>query len=307
MTFNHYLDDVAAEKPPFLITPFTITVILEGTPYVVASSHPNHALLLEAIKEERWEDVDKLASVEDAVAEYIKEGNVTIENGVVYYVGGDGDIKEACEGYVVDRILQFMNEGLDPKPLMNFLGKVMQNGSFRVIRDLFTFLENRNMPLDQDGDFYGYKAIKNNWMDKHSGTISNHIGASLVFDRRKVDDDPQHDCSYGLHVGSIQYVKGFTYSYGKEGGDRIVIVKVNPADVVAVPEYDTTKLRCCRYDVVSEFTGLLPDTTWEVGDRVVPEGQGRHEQPAEKASDDEWECDDEVCEDCGEDYAYCDC
>lgn len=309
MTFDYQNDltlDEPVAKPPMIITPRTITVILDGVPHIVASTHPNHTLLLDAIKEEDWAAVAELAVIEQAVAAYVKEGNITVEGGTVYYVGADGQAKEPCEGYVVDRILQFMQEGIDAKPLMNFLGKVMQNGSFRVIRDLFTFLENRNMPLDQDGDFYGYKAVRRDWMDKHSGTLSNHIGAVLEFPRRKVDDNPQHDCSYGLHVGSMQYVKSFASGYGdNEYGDRIVIVKVNPADVVAVPGYDTTKLRCCKYVVVSEFTSLLPDTTWEVGQEAKYEDQARHESFDDDDDDDDWDID--YCDDCGEEVDDCCC
>ena len=56
MTFDLDRDDaIVTKKPPYIITPATITVILEGESHVVASSHPNHALLLDAIKEEDWE------------------------------------------------------------------------------------------------------------------------------------------------------------------------------------------------------------------------------------------------------------
>lgn len=291
MTFDESKETPCACEPPMIVTDHAITVILDGKPNVVASSHPNFFLLLEAIKEKNWEVVAELAHIETAVKTYIHGEGIVVRDGSVFYYDIETGHEEECHGFVVDKILQFMSEGLDPKPLINFLGKVMQNGSFRVIRDLYTFLSNRNMPLDPDGDFYGYKAVRNDWMDKHTGTISNQIGEEIEFPRRKVDDNPQHDCSYGLHVGSIQYVKHFASSYGMEGGDRIIIVKVNPADVVAVPEYDTTKLRCCRYVVVSEYTGLLPDTTWEQGQRVRPDYIGEDDDWYEEdwSEDDDWE------------------
>jgi hypothetical protein len=63
-----------------------------------------------------------------------------------------------------------------------------------------------------------------------------------------------------VHVGSLEYVRGFACGYGTEGGDRIVIVKVNPADVVSVP-YDcqNQKVRTCKYEVLREYTGPLPE------------------------------------------------
>jgi len=41
-----------------------------------------------------------------------------------------------------------------------------------------------------------------------------------------------------------------------------VIVKINPADVVAIPsDYKNTKGRCCRYEVVAEMVGQPSDYT----------------------------------------------
>ena len=39
-------------------------------------------------------------------------------------------------------------------------------------------------------------------------------------------------------------------------GDRMVAVKINPADVVSVPsDYGNQKLRTCRYEVMFEVPG----------------------------------------------------
>jgi hypothetical protein len=73
--------------------------------------------------------------------------------------------------------------------------------------------------------------------------------------RSKVDDDRGRGCSNGLHAGALNYVAG----YGSlESGDKIVIVKINPADVVSVPsDCNYEKLRTCRYEVVGEYQGEL--------------------------------------------------
>ena len=73
--------------------------------------------------------------------------------------------------------------------------------------------------------------------------------------RSKVDDDRGRGCSYGLHAGALNYVAG----YGSlESGDKIVIVKINPKDVVSVPsDCNYEKLRTCRYEVVGEYQGEL--------------------------------------------------
>ena len=51
----------------------------------------------------------------------------------------------------------------------------------------------------------------------------------------------------------------YVASYGSlENGDRIVIVKINPRDVVSVPsDCNCEKLRTCQYEVVGEYQGEL--------------------------------------------------
>jgi hypothetical protein len=73
-----------------------------------------------------------------------------------------------------------------------------------------------------------------------------------------VQDDPENACSHGLHAGTIEYVKCFG-----EVNDKIIIVKINPKDVVSVPSHETTKLRCCKYEVVQEYTDLLPRSVYK--------------------------------------------
>jgi hypothetical protein len=69
--------------------------------------------------------------------------------------------------------------------------------------------------------------------------------------RAKVDDNRSVGCSQGLHAGALNYVAG----YGSlDAGDKIVIVKINPKDVVSVPnDCNCEKLRTCRYEVVAEY------------------------------------------------------
>jgi acyl carrier protein len=64
-----------------------------------------------------------------------------------------------------------------------------------------------------------------------------------------VDDVADNHCSYGLHFCSQSYLQKF-------GGDRIVILKINPRDVVSIPtDYNHAKGRCCRYEVIGELAG----------------------------------------------------
>lgn len=76
------------------------------------------------------------------------------------------------------------------------------------------------------------------------GTHGNEIqlGVPVVMPRDMCDPNIRIDCSYGLHVGSFNYVSSFG-----QGMDAILAILVSPKDVVALPEYDHSKIRVCKY------------------------------------------------------------
>jgi hypothetical protein len=91
-------------------------------------------------------------------------------------------------------------------------------------------------------------------MDIYSGTIRNMIGDKPFMLRNLVDEDKDRTCSSGLHFCSLAYISQFG-SQTKET-DRVMIVKINPKDVVAIPaDYNNTKGRCSMYEVVAEYEG----------------------------------------------------
>ena len=72
--------------------------------------------------------------------------------------------------------------------------------------------------------------------------------------RNKVCDNAENGCSYGFHAGSLEYAKG----YGN--GGNLMVVEINPADVVSVPnDCDCQKLRTCKYKVAALFERKLEE------------------------------------------------
>ena len=177
------------------------------------------------------------------------DGLVEIKNGQVTYEG------EVVHGSISKRILEFMSKGLPFQPLVNFLNNLMENPSMQSQKELYDFLEHEHLPITEDGHFLAYKAVRSDYKDKYRGVFDNSVGKICKMQRAKVDDDRARGCSDGLHAGALNYVAG----YGSvESGDRIVIVKINPRDVVSVPsDCNCEKLRTCQYEVVGEYQGEL--------------------------------------------------
>jgi hypothetical protein len=80
--------------------------------------------------------------------------------------------------------------------------------------------------------------------------MDNSIGKIVEMERNEVDDNKDQTCSTGLHFCSQDYLPHFGNGYDS----RVVILKINPADVVSIPsDYNNAKGRACKYEVVGEI------------------------------------------------------
>lgn len=225
----------------------TVTVFVNGKPNVFAPDFPHMDKVKKAIAEKNTDEIVRLGSLPRAIETY-SGNNVKIENGVVYYKN------KPLHNSLTKRILKLMTEGFPFNSMLKFLENLMQNPNFHAVNELYNFLVNRNLPITENGCFLAYKAVRSDYMDWHSGTISNKVGETPPrLERNEVDDDRRKECSNGYHVGAIEYVSDF-----HRGEGHVIIVEVNPADVICVPsEEQFTKCRVCFYTVVGEMDGEL--------------------------------------------------
>jgi hypothetical protein len=185
-----------------------------------------------------------LMNIRQQVQGYYRGSDVSVEGGSITYYG------EVIHNTLTKRIINFMRDGLPHEPLLNFFKNLMQNPSKRAVDELYDFLEAGELPITEDGCFLAFKNVRSNYMDIHSGTFDNSVGKVCEMARNRVDEDKDRTCSYGLHFCSIKYLPHFSDS----DGGHTMIVKINPKDVVAIPaDYNNTKGRTCRYEVVAEY------------------------------------------------------
>lgn len=245
---------------PQIITSNSITVLVGGKTLVAQKGgHPNFDKI-KAYLIEGAPDTAKLAAMFDVAkaVEVRSNGRVQIVNGVVNYDG------KPLHSTLTTRMIAMLSEGYNIEPLIAFLEKLMQNPSNRAVTGLYDFLAATNIPITPDGDFLAYKKVRSTYFDIHSNTIRNAVGDAPRVPRNAVDEDPDRTCSHGLHVCSESYLAHF----GSSGGsDRVMIVQVNPADVVAIPrDYNNAKMRCAGYKVIAE---VAPDTLKAAFNRAV--------------------------------------
>lgn len=226
----------------YLIKP-TSVVIFADRPLNIASDHPNFEKIKEALKNNDFDTAVDLADVGSTITQR-SEGKVAIRDGVVFY--GDQELHQTF----VERILTMFQQGFNVDPLLRFVDKLMDNPSKRAVDSLYDFLEYGNLPITEDGDFIAYKKVRPDYKDIHSGTFDNSVGQVVKVARNQVDEDPEQTCSHGLHVCSHEYLAHFGSSGSR---DHVMVVKINPANVVAIPkDYNNTKMRVCEYEVIAE-------------------------------------------------------
>lgn len=221
----------------------SLTVYLEGKSYTINKQAHTYGIVLEAVKTANVTALKQALDVKKTITSMLSSTSdkVRIENNKIFYMDRE------VQGLISSRIFEMLRLELDVKPMVLFLENLMSNPSKRAVDELFGFLEACTLPITPDGCFLAYKRVREDYMDVYSGSMDNSVGKVLEMPRNMVDEDKNNTCSYGLHFCSYDYLKSFS-------GARIVVLKINPKDVVAIPaDYNNSKGRTCKYEVVDEI------------------------------------------------------
>jgi hypothetical protein len=232
---------------PYLIQGNNITVVIGNTPHTISKTHITYTKVLDAIKANDWDMVKDTIEPKKVVLNY-GQGNVSIQGETLFWKG------KVLNTGLATRMISMLQDGFPIEPMVNFMENLYSNPSKRAVTELYGFLEKNNLPITPDGHFLAYKKVRNDYLDVHSGTMDNSVGRVVEMERHDVDDNKDNTCSTGLHFCGQSYLNHF-------GGDRVVIVKINPADVVSIPsDYNDAKGRACRYEVIGEVGASTEDT-----------------------------------------------
>ena len=230
---------------PYLIQGKNIVVIIDNNPHTITSSHIGYERIKEAIKANDWDTVRDVIEPKKIVINF-GAGHVAIQGERLFWKGNE------LHTTLASRLIQMYQDGFSIEPMINFMENLMQNPSKRAVTELYGFLEKGALPITPDGHFLAYKKVRDNYLDCHSGTMDNSVGKIVEMERNEVDDDKDRTCSTGLHFCSQSYLSCFS-------GERTMILKINPRDVVSIPsDYNDAKGRACRYEVIGEL-GVRPE------------------------------------------------
>jgi hypothetical protein len=242
----------------------SLTAFFDGQMYVADNTHASWPQLVAQVTAANDStDLTALARLFDpavAVADFFTKVSerVSVAGGHVFFDG-----EEVNDG-LADHIIRFMNEGNDALPLVNFMENIMTNPNEHSRTQLFDWLSKRDFTITPEGNFLAYKGVaprtSGDNLDKYpyqsisrgkavvdgkvyDGAIPNGVGAVVEMPRGDVAHDPTVACHTGLHAGNYRYASSFSQG-------ALLIVEINPRDVVSVPhDSNSEKIRCCRYTV----------------------------------------------------------
>lgn len=106
------------------------------------------------------------------------------------------------------------------------------------LNELFDAIYSSDVPEDKEADVKATPI----YTDMHTRKMVIELGVPVKQARKECDADFRRDCSNGLHVGATKYVENFAGHSGV-----VLVCYVNPMNVVAVPDYDHSKMRVCEY------------------------------------------------------------
>ena len=228
---------------PYLIQQDNIVLVIDNRSHTIArATHMWYDKILDAIKLQDWDTVRQLVEPTVALINFAK-GNIEIKDSVLYWKGVE------FHNSLSSRMISMLTEGFSIEPMIAFMENLMKNPSYRSVNELYKFMDCNKLPITADGHFLAFKRVNHDYKDIHSGTFDNSVGKICEVERNTVDDNSANTCSTGLHFCSESYLSHF-------GSDSqpVMILKINPADVVSIPvDYNDTKGRCSRYEVVGQL------------------------------------------------------
>jgi hypothetical protein len=230
-----------------------ILLLSTGEKVRVEKTDKNYARILKTFELPKDEQESAVKEIINPISKITSAGFI-INGDDVTYQG------ESLPKALKTKVISIVRDGLPIEHFEKFWEKLRENPSAQSVAELTDFLSYKELPITEDGDLIAYKGVRNDYYSATGNTetrvlqgtvdeyghIYNGVGEVIEVARNCVDDNRANECSFGLHCGSLDYARGFS--------QRLILVKVNPKDVVSVPkDYSFQKCRVSKYEVVADF------------------------------------------------------
>jgi len=262
-----------------VVKPTFISVVMdEGgklVPHRLNSTHPTFSKLAFALRRKNYGRVPLLLDMASEIANQ-SHGHILVKKEGIYYKN------RLIESALSRKVVELMAHKQPVAIYLKFMENLYMNPSVDAQNELFEWLLNFNggkfVPTD-DGCFMAYKVVNSDYTDCHTGKVLNKPGCRPLMARTEVDPDRHNECSRGYHFCSLSYVGVFS-GWTRSVERPVMAVKINPADVVAIPEgYGYSKGRTWTYEVIRELEDFPKEGDHEYMQQVfVPVAGGMTEK-----------------------------
>lgn len=239
-----------------------VVVYSDGEPASIPGTHPNFDTILALLRSGTSDDEAVKTLVNTLHVAGTKLAALTDRVSVASFgVFFDGDPLRSELADVLTQLLE-ENREEDLTAVAKFLENAAANQTFEGIDAMYRWITNKDLVLTKDGTFLAYKGVRfvgDNKIESitrgtamvdgvvHEGAIPNPIGSVISMPRSEVTSETSIGCGPGLHAGTYNYAKNF-------GGGNLILVEINPRDVVSVPSDSSfQKLRVSKYKVVKKI------------------------------------------------------
>lgn len=248
--------------PTYLLSTNFLTVFVGNVSRQINRNDARYARAVSLIKQKLWKDLFALLDQPAAMARY-SDGAVSVFDNEVHYNG------KPVHGVVVQKILDFMREGLPVEPLVKFLDNLYKNTDTDIHERLYTFLEKNNLAITERGSFLAFKLVREDGLPYYHGrgdiqdekgnwiNAVYKVGQTYLYDRSRIIKTSGECSTEGIYVGNRNYWgSAFNEKDEYTGDGLMLVVEVYPQDVANVPHADCTKIVVCKCKVVDQYKTL---------------------------------------------------
>lgn len=230
---------------------------------------------------------DKTLTIYDSMGNNLMSTKNQKTIGVVEMLDNDGLMDEALTNIITNRnraIEEFRECGakfnaIDMQEEKNiltshnpssnvtaFINRVINIKDIVVRESLKKWISsNPSLSVTEEGSIIGYKGVKDDFHSVRAGygvingtPVDGHHdctpGNHIEMPRELVCADPNVSCSFGLHVGNLEYARNWS--------TKTVRVMFHPEDVVSVAG-ESEKLRVCNYVIIDDITNVSDEKVME--------------------------------------------
>lgn len=216
-----------------------------GDVAVWSVTNPEMPHILELCKNAKWGEIETLNNINKAI---MNSKNVIVEKDTIKING----VSVSNTNTPIMKFIKILQEkgvvDSEINRIKPFLENMFKNPFIDAVHEIYDYCKAMDFEITDDGYFLAYKKVRKDLgsiFDK--GKTKHKIGEYTEV--KMYDTERTNVCSKGLHFCSKSYLQYYP-------GEVIIIVKVNPMDVVSIPvDYNFAKGRCRKYLVV----GILDD------------------------------------------------